>query len=101
MTPIDMVFKLTGFVIEIILLVPTQVPQNPAAPISGTLQNQTQFGLNPTPAPAQQATGTGLFSNTLNQTSNQQGLFGTTMSPFGAQQPASTSTLIGGKRGKH
>jgi len=93
----------------LIAQVPAQVPQaNPmTTPLSaGNLQNQTQFNLNATNpvgvAPTQQLTsGTGLFSSNLNQTSNQQGLFGTTMSPFGAQQPASTSTLIGGKRGKH
>ena len=85
----------------LIAQVPAQVPQNQLAPLGSNLQNQT-LSLNTTPAQNQPLTGgTGLFSNNLNQSSNQQGLFGTTMSPFGSQQPASTSTLIGGKRGKH
>ena len=87
----------------LIAQVPAQVPpQNPTTGLGTNLPNQTPFGgMGLTAgAPAQQSTG-GLFNNTLNQTSNQQGLLGMGMSPFGAQTPASTTSLIGGKRGKH
>ena len=98
----------------LIAQVPQQVQQNPSTGSSGTigtgglgtgglgtggmltLTNQPTYG-NLT-APNQSA---GLFSNTLNQSTNQSGLLGVGMSPFGTPGNTASTFQTGGKRGKH
>lgn len=72
----------------------TQNPMNPGGAPTNQMTNQANKSF--LASTVGQPSAPGLFSNTANQ--SQGGLFGTTMSPFGA---TSTGFQTGGKRGKH
>ena len=79
--------------------VPQQVPQNPQVPANqsmfNTTANQSLFGGNQT-----QGTGS-IFGGNQTGLAPNQGLLGTTMSPFGANTAQASPFQTGGKRGKH
>ena len=83
----------------LIAQVPAQVQQNLSSAGNTTVQPSFGLGTGGTLTNTAAVQPQSLFSNTLNQTSNQTGLLGSTMSPFGT--PGSTTFQTGGKRGKH